>query len=149
MTMEGIPPNLLNQRIHWSEASRQKKAWATKVKVAAMLAMPRRGDVPVAQPTDRHRVTITFYYCGTAKDHEGAVASAKPLIDILQTVQRVKAGRQMVEVPGLGLIYQDDLEHIGKPEINQVRVATRAEQRTVIRIEKQGEGDEGMDERAV
>lgn len=131
LTIEGIPPNWLNRTMHHMVAYRLKQEWAQKVREAAL----RDGVRVKAREGDRHRVQVVFRYAGSPKDHEGAVACAKPLIDILQAVRRIRMpNRKYLEMPGIGLIWKDDLEHVGKPEIDQERVATRAEQRTVIRV---------------
>jgi hypothetical protein len=106
------PTPLLNRslRIHWAQRSKRQRA--LMVEIASLL--PRGFN----QRFERAEVTITRYSVGVP-DYDGMVGGAKSLIDCLHR---------------LGIIRNDDPEHMATPKITSVRCATRAEQRTEVRV---------------
>jgi hypothetical protein len=127
--LPGVPPNLLNVRMHWAKLATTKKQWFEATYRAAQLA---RGGLAKAEPEDRRQVKITLFRVRLL-DKDGAEASVKPLIDALKRYQRRKVGGVMVKVDGVGLIYDDDAEHCGW-SVEQVQIKHRKEQKTVVRV---------------
>lgn len=113
---------LLNtvQRTHWAKRSKQRRALAWEVRVAA------KGSIP-AEPFARARVTVERRSIGTP-DFDGVVGGMKALLDVLQPVSKRHP-------TGLGFIANDSPGCIDLVPV-ALRVATRGEQGTTVIVEE-------------
>lgn len=84
-------------------------------------------DDPRRRPFTYAEITIVRYSV-RLPDQDGCVASVKPILDILQP-------RSARHPSGLGIIVEDSPEHI-RLTVRSEKVATRAEQRTLVTIER-------------
>lgn len=112
-------PNTTNGR-HWIAAHGYRKRLGEMV---AEAVKPWAGH----QPVGRARVTITRYSIGTP-DPDAIGAACKPLIDLLLV-------KSKVHPHSFGLLVDDSPAHIEFVPV-AVKVATRKEQRTHVRIER-------------
>lgn len=112
---------LLNRtlRQHWSERSKERRAWAWELRVA--LGRQARPE----HPFQRALVQIARHSVGTP-DTDGLIGGCKPVIDCLLAPSDTHP-------TGLGFV-QDDTPAVLTLEVSAVRVPTRAEQRTEITI---------------
>jgi hypothetical protein len=129
----GCPPNLLNLRLHWAKLAQVKAGWAVLTKIHASRARSRVGWEQ-ATIGDRATVKITLHRARLL-DKDGAEASVKPIIDALKSLQRVKLGKEIRSVLGVGLIYDDDRLHC-EWTVDQVRVKSYAGQKTIVEVRR-------------
>lgn len=112
----------LNQtqgRGHWSFHAREKNRWADWILVAKL----NQAKVYGWPRYERARIEIDRYCVSMIKDADNlAGGGPKYVLDGLKKH---------------GLILDDSMDRIGRPEIKQIR-CPRAEQRTVIRIYPEG-----------
>ena len=118
------PTVLLNVllRMHW--ADRTKHARALSQEIAALIP-----NDPYRKPFRRAAVLIRRMSI-KLPDYDNAVGGAKLICDCLLK-------RSPTHPNGLGLLVDDDPEHMALT-VECERVATRAEQRTIVTIERIG-----------
>lgn len=149
LTITEIPTNLSNSRLpgyrHPSRGpSKASMTWLWRDRVAMLGASARAAARwPIAGPTVRAVVTITFHKCWPPFDKDGRYNAAKPLLDGL----KVEAGRRRDRSPvlGCGLIWDDGGDEDDQDEaarrlvyrVGQQRVMTQREQRTVIEVTRE------------
>lgn len=116
------PSPLLNRalRTHWQARRRKLRTLAWEVKCLLTGRLP-------ASPFMRAKLRIERYSIGTP-DFDGVVGGCKPLIDCLLVASKVHPC-------SLGIIADDGPEHL-KLEVVPVKVATKAEQKTIVIIEE-------------
>lgn len=116
LTIPELLPSLNRMQAggHWSAWHRHKNRWNDWVLVAKLNQAKLYGTPKIA----RARIEIDRYCVQPCKDWDNLSSSTKWLLDAI--VRH-------------GILLDDSMEHIGKPEIKQIR-CPRAEQRTVVRI---------------
>jgi hypothetical protein len=98
---------------------------------------------PRAQARDRFRVEVVMFRVHLVRDRENAYGAVKDLVDSLKRYHRRRVpafgGYRYAQVPGLGLIYDDDdIDTGGSIDlvVRQERVRRLAEQRTVVTVDR-------------
>lgn len=113
-------PNVM-LRMHWAKRSKYVKELSAAVDRLTT-------DLPIgAPPLETALVTVTRY-CLTELDTDAIAASCKSLLDVLQP-------RSERHPHGLGFIVNDNPLHLSLIA-RQLKVTKRAEQRTVVLIER-------------
>jgi hypothetical protein len=123
------PTLLLNQlvRMHWTARGRYQRALAEEI--ASLVP-----HIPGRQPLQHAVVTVERRSVGIG-DQDGVIGGLKPMIDCLLV-------RSTRHPTGLGLILDDDPAHMTLI-VRAIRVQKRAEQCTVVRIEREAANDLG------
>lgn len=143
-----IPANLDNKRLPnyrhpRSGPSKASERWKWRDWVTMLGGSARAAaGWDIATDAIRVTVTITFHRIWPPFDKDGKYAAAKSCLDGLKVVAGRRKGGG--EVRGSGLIWDDDDDHLPDADydVQQVRVSSIADQRTVVevrRIAREGE----------
>lgn len=109
-----VPMNMSNQRMHWVIRHKWMRAWKNEVLGTLKITPVKdRPDLPLEQPN----ITIEIQHLQFF-DQDGAYNAVKPLLDGLKEC---------------GVIIDDGPQYINL-KVEQKKVAHRAEEKTIIKI---------------
>lgn len=134
--IKNVPPNFSNSNLHGIAKSKVMKQWQSS---SILYGMDARHDAgaDVVLPGERRHVEVVLVH-PRLYDREGAWSAVKPIVDGLQAfvkrrVPHADGTYHMVDVPGAGLIWKDDEDHI-TINVSQRKDTNKARARTIVSV---------------